>query len=111
MATDYKKELYELIDYVIKEGGSDLHLSEGHQPTIRVSGFLIPLIKKENLSADDTLGFLEQLLVPEDKKLFLDRREIDFSYNYKDEARFRGNAFFQQRTVSIALRLIPKKIK
>ena len=111
MAIDYKKELYELIDYVIKEGGSDLHLSEGRQPTIRVSGFLIPLVKKSELSAADTVGFLEQLLVPDDKKLFFDRREIDFSYNYKDEARFRGNAFFQQGTVSIALRLIPKKIK
>ncbi len=111
MATDYKKELDELIDYVIREGGSDLHLSEGRQPTIRVSGFLIPLVKKTKLSGADTLGFLTELLAPEDKKLFLEQREIDFSYNYKNLARFRCNGFFQQGTVSIAMRLIPKKIK
>src|SRR3989344_53521 len=111
MAIDYKKELEELIEYVMSEGGSDLHLSEGHQPTIRVSGFLIPLVKKPKLSGADTLGFLSELLVPEDKKLFLEQREIDFSYNHKDVARFRCNGFYQQGNVSIAMRLIPKRIK
>ena len=111
MATDYTKELDELIDYVVKEGGSDLHISEGRPPTIRVSGSLIPLVKKPKLTKTDTVGLLERLLTPDNKKLFLEEKELDFSYNYKDQARFRGNAFFQQETVSIALRLIPKKIK
>lgn len=111
MATDYKKALEELIEYVISEGGSDLHLSEGRQPTIRVSGFLIPLVKQDKLSAADTLGFLNELLEAEGRKLFFDQREIDFSYNYKNLARFRCNGFFQQGSVSIAMRLIPKKIK
>lgn len=111
MALDYKKELEQLIEYVMKEGGSDLHLSFDRQPTIRVAGSLIPLVKMAKLSPQDTLGFLDQLLEAEDKKLFFEQREIDFSYNYKESARFRGNAFLQQGTVSIALRLIPKKIK
>ena len=111
MAIDYKKELEELIEYVMSEGGSDLHLSEGRQPTIRVSGFLIPLVKKTKLSSADTLGFLNELLTVEDNKLFFTQREIDFSYNYKSQARFRCNGFFQQQSVSIAMRLIPKKIK
>ncbi|MBI2476463.1 MAG: PilT/PilU family type 4a pilus ATPase [Candidatus Taylorbacteria bacterium] len=111
MATDYTKELDELIEYVINESASDLHISEGRQPTIRVSGSLIPLVKKPRLTKADTLGFLERLLSAENKKLFFEEKEIDFSYNYKDKARFRGNSFFQQETVSIALRLIPKKIK
>lgn len=111
MATDYKKELGELIEYVIKEGGSDLHLSEGHQPTIRVSGFLVPLVHKPKLTASDTKGFIDELLTAVDKELFLREKEMDFSYNFKNEARFRGNGYFQQGAVSIALRLIPKKIK
>lgn len=111
MNAEYKKELEELIDYVIKEGASDLHLSEGRQPTIRVSGFLIPLVKKPRLTSADTEGFLSELLSPENKKLFFANKEIDFSYAYKDQARFRGNGFFQQGAVSIALRLIPKKIR
>ncbi|MCR4310984.1 MAG: type IV pili twitching motility protein PilT, partial [Candidatus Taylorbacteria bacterium] len=100
MPIDYKKELDELIDYVIHEGASDLHLSEGREPTIRVSGFLVPLVKKPKLTGADTIGFLTELLTPDDKKLFLTEREIDFSYNYKNQVRFRGNGFFQQGTAS-----------
>jgi len=111
MAMDYKKELIELIEIVVQEGASDLHLSEGKEPIIRVSGSLLPLIKKPKLSANDTLGFVTELLKPEQKKLFLETQEVDFSFAYKDRIRFRGNAFFQQGTISVALRLIPREIK
>ena len=82
MALDYKKELEGLIEYIVKEGGSDLHLSVGHQPTLRLSGSLIPLVKMTRLTPPDTIGFLEELLTADDKKLFFDQREIDFSYNF-----------------------------
>ncbi|MEK7575218.1 MAG: type IV pili twitching motility protein PilT, partial [Patescibacteria group bacterium] len=111
MAVDYAQELNNLIEYVIREGGSDLHLSPGRPPTIRVSGSLIPLVKLPKLTKADTFGLIEKLLTPEVKKTFLEDKEMDFSYNHNDFARFRGNAFFQQEMVSIALRLIPKKIK
>ena len=121
MQKDYKKELDELINVVIKEGGSDLHISEGRHPTIRVSGFLIPLVKKPVFTRDDTYGILGELLNSTNKELFLKNKEIDFSYDYvgsgttqslgKAGARFRGNGFFQQGSVSVALRLIPRKIR
>ncbi|HEY4495783.1 MAG TPA: PilT/PilU family type 4a pilus ATPase [Candidatus Paceibacterota bacterium] len=108
---DYAKELEQLIVTVIKEGGSDLHISEGRHPTIRVTGALIPLLKHRVFSKEDTLGFVTELLTPENKKRFLETKEIDFSYSYKNEARFRGNGYFQQGAVGIALRLIPRKIR
>jgi twitching motility protein PilT len=108
---EYRKELDDLISIVIKENASDIHLSEGRQPTIRVSGFLVPLVKKENLSKEDTLGLLKELLSEENFEFFLKNKELDFSYSYKDGSRFRGNAYFQQGAVSIALRLIPKEIR
>ena len=108
---DYAKELEQLIVTVIKEGGSDLHIAEGRHPTIRVTGALIPLLKHKVLSKEDTLGFITELLTAENKKRFLETKEVDFSYGYKNEARFRGNGYFQQGTVSIALRLIPRKIR
>ncbi len=108
---DYAKELEQLIITVIKEGGSDLHVAEGRHPTIRVTGALIPLLKHKVLSKDDTLGFVTELLTSENKKRFLETKEIDFSYGYKNEARFRGNGYFQQGAVSVALRLIPRKIR
>ena len=108
---DYKKELDNFIQTVIKEGGSDLHLSEGKYPTIRVNGFLIPLVKNAVLTKEDTEGILSILLPKKDFDLFMQNKETDFSYNYETGERFRGNAYFQQGTISIALRLIPKKIR
>ncbi|MFA6338445.1 MAG: PilT/PilU family type 4a pilus ATPase [Candidatus Paceibacterota bacterium] len=108
---DYKAQLEELIDTVFKNAASDLHISEGRHPTIRVAGVLIPLIKKDVVSKKDSEGFLNVLLTPENLELFKREKEIDFSYNYQDKFRFRGNGFFQQGSVSVALRLIPKDIK
>src|SRR4051812_47466986 len=109
--TDYKKALEELADTLIKEGGSDLHLSEGRHPMIRVAGFLVPLLRSQVLTGKDTEGFMEVLLNKENADLFAQNREIDFSWNYDGKARFRGNGFYQRGAVSLALRLIPNNIK
>ncbi len=108
---DYKKELEELVTLVLKEGASDLHLAEGRHPIVRVNGNLIPLIKKAQLTKLDMQGFSNELLTEPNKKLFQANLEVDFSYSLGTLARFRGNAFFHQETISIALRLIPKKIR
>lgn len=108
---DYKKELEELIDIVISEGGSDLHLAVSTHPTIRVTGSLIPLLKKPVLSPSDAEGFAKVLLTEEKLEQFLSGKEVDFSYAYKDGVRFRGNSYFQRNGISIALRHIPSEIK
>ncbi|MEK7589841.1 MAG: PilT/PilU family type 4a pilus ATPase [Patescibacteria group bacterium] len=108
---DYKKELDELINIVVKEAASDLHLSSDNHPTIRVNGVLIPLLKRRELTKEDTLGFIRELLTPEQEKTFLSTKEIDFSYSHNEESRFRGNGFFQQGAAGVALRLIQKNIK
>ena len=109
--TDYKKELKALIDLVINESASDLHLSSDNYPTIRVNSVLIPLLKRRRLLGEDTLGFISELLTQEQKQNFLLNKEIDFSYKYDENTRFRGNGFFQQGEIGISLRLIPKQIK
>lgn len=108
---DYNAELTSLIETVIAEGASDLHFTTDANPIIRVSGALIPLVKRAEFSKDDVLGFLEALVTPEQKQSFFDTQELDFSYQYKDVARFRGNAFFERGSISIALRIIPRDIK
>lgn len=108
---DYKKELEELIDIVMEEGASDLHLSAGRYPIIRVSSDLVPLNKKGELSREDSLGFASEM-IPEDKfEEFLTTKEMDFSFSYKNIVRFRGNAFFQKGSVGIALRAISNEIR
>ncbi len=71
MASDYKKELDNLVSIVLKESASDLHLAEGRQPTIRVSSFLVPLVKEPVLTRTDIKGLLDELLEPQKKKLIL----------------------------------------
>ncbi len=108
---DFRQEIEELILIVAKEGASDLHLTVGRHPTIRVSRDLIPIVKMPILTPEDTLGIAMEILNDENKKIFLEQREVDFSYNPTAEIRFRGNAFFQRGLVGVALRLIPMKIR
>jgi len=108
---DYKAQLEELLDLTIKERASDLHLSLNQPPVLRIAGSLIPLLKKKILVQKDTQEISRLLMTEEQYQMFLKEKEIDFSYNFKDKARFRVNTFFQKGEVSIALRLIPTKIR
>lgn len=105
---DYKKELEDLILTVIREGGSDLHLGGGRVPAIRVYGELIFLVKHPILNKDDMMGMLAILLDQKRLDAFLTDQEMDFSYDFKGEARLRCNAFFQKGLINVVMRLIPK---
>lgn len=105
---DFKNKLADLILNVIHEEGSDLHLGAGRVPAIRVDGELIFLTKYPLLTQEDMLGLLGEILDKEKLKKFTDVHEADFSYNFREEARLRGNAFFQKGLINIAFRLIPK---
>lgn len=108
---DYAALLKKYINVVAHEGASDLHFSTGAHPTIRVAGQLTPMLKEEVLKPEDTKGYLAVLLTPEKLTRFMTTQEIDFAYETDDGHRFRGNAYFERGSVSIALRLIPKVIK
>lgn len=108
---DYKQEIELLMETVVREGASDLHLSEGRHPTIRTSGMLLPLVKHAVLTHQDIEGMIRAMVGEKLLQKFVDSRESDFSYQFRDIARFRGNAFIQQGFFGVALRLIPKQIK
>jgi len=108
---EYKQLLNELVETVIKQNGSDLHLSEGRHPTIRVAGELIPLMQRPVLTREDTDGLLSALLSDGQNDLFRKNQELDFAYPHNDGNRFRGNAFIQQAHIGIVMRLIPRTIK
>lgn len=105
---NYAEEIEALVMTVIKEGGSDLHLTVGAFPTMRVSGQLIPLLKRKELTGEDTAGLLRQMVSERVFTSFVVKQELDFSYDHKGEYRFRGNAFFQKGSIALALRLIPR---
>ncbi len=107
---DYVKKLEKFLETTIKEQASDLHLSANHPPVLRISGRLVGLVKESTLARKDTEGLAQALMSKEDFTRLLERKELDFSYNFKDKARFRVNVFFQRENVSCALRLVPSKI-
>ncbi len=100
-----------LIDTVLAQGASDLHLGVGKRPTIRVSGALTELVSEPVLSAEDVERMLGEILAPESKKKFLTEKEVDFAWDYEGKARFRGNGYFERGSINIALRLIPRTIQ
>ncbi len=109
--TNYKEEIENLIIRALSDGASDLHLTVGHYPTFRIAGNLVPLMNLRVLTEEDTMGFLSELINPELKARFIANKEVDFSYDFYGKGRFRGSAFFQKSTVSIALRAIPTQVK
>ncbi len=107
----YKEKLSKLINQVVAQGASDLHIGVGIEPVTRVSGVLTPMLSEAKLTKEDMLGYAEVLMLPEYKKRFLETQEIDFSYEHEDKTRFRGNGYFERGHMAIALRLIPRVIR
>ena len=105
---NYEVELDDLVMTLVKEGGSDLHLTVGSFPTLRINRELIPLTRKVELKAEDTLGFLRQMVGEKTLTDFVVRQELDFSYAHRNQYRLRGNASFQRGVISVALRLVRK---
>ncbi|MDO8500176.1 MAG: PilT/PilU family type 4a pilus ATPase [bacterium] len=101
----------ELMQTVFKQGASDLHVTVGRRPTLRVDGGLIELAKFPITTVDYATDFIFEIITDGQKQKFLQEKELDFSYAYKDKGRFRVNIFFQKGFMGAALRLIPTKIK
>jgi len=104
------QQLKQLLELTVKEQASDLHLSAGHSPTLRIAGRLVPLLKRKKLTPEETRGLAEVLMTEDQLERFLENKEIDFSYSLQGMARFRVNIFLQREKVSCALRRIPTKI-
>ena len=108
---DYLTKLKEYLELTVKEQASDLHFSTGHPPLLRINGKLVPLVKYKVLTGEEVKELGLALLNPEQQKRFAEDKEVDFSYNFEDRVRFRVNIFRQRGDVSVAMRLIPAKIR
>lgn len=108
---DYQEELKSLILTTAKEGASDLHIIAGKHPILRISGSLVPLLNKPIISPEMAKGVINAMLTDQQKEKLADNKELDFSYNYEDKARFRVNVYFQKGYSAASLRLIPVEIR
>jgi twitching motility protein PilT len=99
-----------LLEELWHSKGTDLLLSPGLPPMVRVDGDLGPLEGYGPVDADATLDLLEQMATPAQARAFEAGDELDFSFTWRKQARLRGNAFRTTGEVAIALRLIPHDI-
>ncbi len=103
-------DLHELLNIMYEQGSSDLHLSTGIPPTIRIDGELRALDNMPPLSSSETKSLVYSVLTDAQKHLFEESNELDFSFGMKGLCRFRGNAFIQRGTVGAVFRTIPYQI-
>jgi len=102
--------LTELLKVMVDAGGSDLHITTGSPPRMRVHGELTPCNWLPALSPSDTKQLAYSVLTDSQKHLFEEGLELDFSFSVKNVARFRGNLFFQRGAVGCVVRTIPFQI-
>ena len=105
--------IFELLKITIEKGATDLHITVGSPPMIRVLGDLIPL-DHHKLAPEDTKEMAMAILSDRQKALFESRRSIDLAYNLnsntQQKGRFRVNAFYQRGMISMAFRRLSDKI-
>jgi len=101
--------LHQLLKAMIEKGASDLHVTTGTPPQLRIDGELIPL-KTAPLSPADTKQICYSILTDAQKHEFEEENELDLSFGVKNLSRFRANVFMQRGAVSGSFRTIPFKI-
>jgi twitching motility protein PilT len=101
----------DFLEQVIATGASDLHLTSGLPPMIRVNGHLRPIRGYRRLEAKDLQELLYSILNQKQRETFEENLELDVSYSLPGKARFRVNVFRQRDAMGSVMRLIPFEIK
>ena len=105
------EELDRLLTIMVEAGGSDLHITAGIAPCVRIDGELRPLENERTLLPDDTEKLIRSFVAEDRWDRFLDEHELDTSYAVPGVSRFRVNVFRQRGSVGAAFRSIPHRIR
>jgi twitching motility protein PilT len=103
--------MHDLLTLMIERGASDLHITTGTHPQIRLHGKLTPITQFEMLSPTDTQRLAYSVLNEGQKQKFEEENELDLSFGIHGLARFRCNVYRQRGAVACAIRVIPVKIR
>lgn len=102
--------LRDLLEEMVKKGASDLHLTVGSPPQLRIDGDLVRT-SHDVLSAEVTMKLAYSIMNDKQRKKFEEQNELDLSFGLENLSRFRCNVFMQRGNIAVALRQIPFKIK
>jgi twitching motility protein PilT len=100
-----------LLQEMIEREASDLHVTAGERPKLRVDGDIVSSSVEHVLTPKDTLQLAYSVLTEQQKKRFEFEDELDFSFGIQNLARFRGNVFKQRGCVAMVLRMIPFSVR
>jgi len=100
-----------MLDLLIEQNGSDIHIIVGTPPMLRIHGELIPIEGAPVLNLEQAESLIFPIMTQEQKDYVKVNKELDFGYQFKDKGRFRINAYHAQGNLAAALRLIPAVIK
>src|SRR4029434_3758466 len=103
--------MHDLLTIMIERGASDLHVTTGTYPQIRLNGKLIQLSQSEQLTPQDTQRLAYSVLNESQKQKFEEDNELDLSFGIQGLARFRCHVLRQRGAVGAAVRVIPYKIR
>jgi twitching motility protein PilT len=103
--------LRQLLEEMIERDASDLHITAGERPKLRVDGDIRDARYDRTLTPKETLTLAYSVLTENQKKRFETEDELDFSFGIQNLARFRGNCFKQRGCVSMVIRQIPFNVK
>src|SRR3954470_9048699 len=98
--------LHQLLKAMVEKGSSDMHITAGAPPLLRIDGEVIPL-KLPPLTGVDTKQLCYSILTEEQKIQFEKDNELDLAFGVKNLSRFRANVFLQRSDVACAIRTIP----
>jgi twitching motility protein PilT len=107
---DYQTQMKSLMELAVKSQASDLHISCNHPPILRINTTLIDLDSEPVITPAMAQGLILSVLTEQQKETLFKEKELDLALNL-GEARFRVNVFFQSGFLSMALRLIPDRIR
>jgi twitching motility protein PilT len=102
-------EITQLLTFAVKEGASDLHLSSGEPPMLRINGD-IKKLDYAPLTRDEVHNMAFDVMNDGQRRAFQEKLDIDFSYELGDLARFRVNVFMQRKGEGVVFRTIPTKV-
>ena len=104
-----KYNLQQLLRAMVEKGASDMHITAGSPPVLRIDGSIVPL-KLPPLSKHDTKALCYEMLTEEQRAKFEEQNELDLSFPLRNVSRFRANIYVQRGAVAGAFRQIPFKI-
>lgn len=105
------QKLKKYLSFVVQQNGSDLHISAGDYPIIRIDGELRRMDQEMIISQDDMEVLAKDILNESQQEKLKEQMDVDFSIEAESGDRFRANMFYQKGNLGLALRYIPKKIK